>query len=520
MIGKTNWTSYLHAIRKREIDLLFSLLPRKHFSSGLEVGAGDGYQTTLLAPHIDKLVSSDLNFKRMKESLRVSGVTYKLVDADAIEGVFPPKTFDFIFSSNVLEHVQNPHTFLTKTEPMLTDDGYAVHVVPSRLVKISYLLFYYPNLVLLVLDRIRGALNGKPFFQGAGTGHENNINTNVTSKKVSRLRRFIFPSPHGNFPSHREEFIAFGKEAWEHLFIKAGYSIVAYAPGPLFSGYGFGLDSIRKVLEYCGASSEHIFICQKMSAFESATRAHTETYLPRGSRYEKEKFVNDWLKKEGKAKAFVDDFRRTVGNPRGKKILDIGFGNGMILLEFAQAEAIAYGVETEDPLRIIAEKQFKENAKKATFVVYDGKTFPFADNFFDYCYSTSVLEHMSYPEEVLREISRTLVPGGRFYLSFPNKYAPKESHTGLWFISWLPRRLAQFILRWNHSSPLEDWNLHFVSFFSLKKMAKKAGLRIAYDTHSSSLINGFIKKMLANFGIHYGILLKTIILVLEKPSNV
>src|SRR3989344_1811185 len=104
MTGKTDWTQYLHAIRRMEIEIVLALLPKKQFTSGLEIGAGDGFQTTLLAPLVEKLVSSDLNFKRIKESLKVPGVSYKIIDADAIVGIFKADTFDLIFSSNVLEH--------------------------------------------------------------------------------------------------------------------------------------------------------------------------------------------------------------------------------------------------------------------------------------------------------------------------------------------------------------------------------------------------------------------------------
>jgi len=88
MIGKPDWTKYLHTIRKKEVDTVFSLLPQTHFVSGLEIGAGDGFQTTLLASHIERLVSSDLNFNRIKESLKIPSVEYKTIDADAIEGIF------------------------------------------------------------------------------------------------------------------------------------------------------------------------------------------------------------------------------------------------------------------------------------------------------------------------------------------------------------------------------------------------------------------------------------------------
>ena len=533
MIGKTDWTQYLHAIRKREIDMVFSLLPEMRFTSGLEVGAGDGFQTTLIAQRADRLISSDLNFKRIKESLKVPGVVYKIIDADSIGGVFKNGTFDLIFSSNVLEHLRDPQTFLTQTLPMLTDNGYAVHIVPSRHIKIFYLVLYYPHLVLLAMDRIIGKLKGDSFFKGSGVDLENNINSVNTRNNsnvrthypnrltgiLGRLKKFLFPSPHGNFPGHIQEFIAFGRTQWECLFTKAGYSVAAYATGPAFSGYGFGFLFLRRFLEHCGVSSEHIFILKKMSAFESVARSYTNSFLRRGSAYEKEKFVQDWLKKEGNAKAFLADFKKDVGDPKDKKVLDVGFGNGIMLLEFARAGAEVYGLETENSLLNLALDRFSGNNVKAALMTYDGKSFPFADNFFHYAYSTSVLEHMSYPEAVISEIFRTLVPGGRFYLSFPNKYAPKESHTGLWFISWLPRPLTQLILKWSGSSPLEDWNLRFVSFFALKKMARKAGFRIIYTTKSSSSVRRFVKKGLAYLGIHYGALLKTIIIVLEKPAN-
>jgi ubiquinone/menaquinone biosynthesis C-methylase UbiE len=372
---------------------------------------------------------------------------------------------------------------------------------------------------LLAIDRLWGKLRGQVFFRGAGINLENNLNTTVGSKKISnRLTRFLFPTPHGNFSNHRQEFIAFGKKQWEGLFKKAGYVVVAYAKGPAFSGYGFGFRRVSRLLEYLGVSSEHIFVLQKISSFESAARAYTDIFLPRGSEYEKEKFVGDWLKKEKNARSFLRDFTRSIGDPQEKKVLDIGFGNGIMLLEFARAGAISYGLETEETLLLMATKRFRDHNMRAVLMKYDGKSFPFPDNTFNYCYSTSVLEHMSYPEKVLSEIARILVPGGKLYLSFPNKYAPKESHTGLWFISWLPQRLTQYILKIAKSSPLEDWNLHFISYFSFKRMAHKAGLRIVYDTESQSPLRGFIKKVLARFGVHYGALLKTIILVLEKPT--
>jgi len=493
---KSDWTLYLHDIRKREIDTVFSLLSEKHFTSGLEIGAGDGFQTTLLASYVENLISSDLNFNRIK--LKVLGVEYKVLDADEMEGIFEPNTFDFIFSSNVLEHVRNPVRVLSSAQVALKSDGIAVHIVPNRLMKIFYLLFYYPDLVLLLAERLLGRLWGKPFFRGAGINLENNINK--VGKPPGRFKKFLLPSVHGNFKGHWEEFKAFGREAWEKKLMDAGYWPEHYARGPIFSGFGFGIpETWRRFFESLGLSSEHIFILRKMSQFESMSWAYAKNYLSHGSFRDQRKFFKDWLKKEKSAKAFFKDFLLAVGDPRGKKVLDVGFGNGIMAREFIRAGALVYGLETEEDLVKMSDNP--------NLYLYDGKKFPFDSDAFDYVYSTSVLEHMFYPEEVIGEIGRTLKPGGRFYLSFPNRYAPRETHTGLWFISWLPRF---------KSKKLEDWNLHFVSFFKLKRMAKRVGLEIVYDTKGSSPYRGAVKKFLAGLGIHYGILLKTIIVVLEK----
>lgn len=266
MIGKTNWKQYLRKTRKRELDLVFSLLPKTHFVSGLEIGAGDGYQATLLAHHVDALISSDLNLNRLKESLKVTGVVYRVLDADEIEGEFEPGTFDLIFSSSVLEHLRDPKKFLAVTHSMLSDGGLAVHIVPSRHLKIFYLLFYYPHMALLALDRFLGVVRGKPFFRSANVNFENNLNVKAKPQKPqSRLKRFLFPVPHGNYRNHTEEFMAWGKGKWERLFLDAGYDIVTYARGPVFSGYGFGYAPVRQLLEYLGMSSEHIFILKRTS---------------------------------------------------------------------------------------------------------------------------------------------------------------------------------------------------------------------------------------------------------------
>jgi len=265
MIFKNNWQNRLRAIRKREIEAVFNYLQGKHFRSGIEFGSGEGYQTTLLVNHCDQLISTDLNFKRIKNELKLSNVKYVQCDADNLKGVFVPEQFDFIFSSNLIEHLSDPKDFLANTKTFLTKDGYAAHVIPGRMVKITYILLYYFNLFLLTLDRLAGLLQDKKFFRGDKINLENNINA-VEQKKKGRIRKFLLPAIHGNFTSHREEFIKFGRKSWENLFQKCGFVVVKHIKGSAFSGYGFGFNKLSRLLELFGWSSEHIFILKKMAS--------------------------------------------------------------------------------------------------------------------------------------------------------------------------------------------------------------------------------------------------------------
>lgn len=50
---------------------------------------------------------------------------------------------------------------------------------------------------------------------------------------------------------------------------------------------------------------------------------------------------------------------------------------------------------------------------------YDGKKLPFSDEEFDWVFSTEVFEHIFNLEEILKELNRVLVPGGRIFCTVP-----------------------------------------------------------------------------------------------------
>src|SRR3989338_1942782 len=196
-------------------------------------------------------------------------------------------------------------------------------------------------------------------------------------------------------------------------------------------------------------------------------REQAEKYLSECAEYtdsyEHEKLVRDWIKKSDVAKNVVGDFTKRAGSPTGKRVLDVGFGNGLYAEAFAQAGAEVSGVEVNAVLFKIATDNLQENGVHADLRLYDGLAFPFSDSYFDYAFSVSVLEHVSDPQKLLQEVSRVLKPRGKFYLAFPNRISPKETHTGIWGLNYVSRYVAQFLLRtfWKRNT-IEEINLHFL----------------------------------------------------------
>ena len=124
---------------------------------------------------------------------------------------------------------------------------------------------------------IGGAVESRlhPFFdllQGDGLrderGEVQTNNPKTSRPRRSLLRRLLSPLPHGVSQTHLEEFRAFARKRWERMLAEAGLELLAVRKGPVCSGYGFGLDRLRRLLEWVGLTSEYVYIAR---AGESAS---------------------------------------------------------------------------------------------------------------------------------------------------------------------------------------------------------------------------------------------------------
>lgn len=114
-------------------------------------------------------------------------------------------------------------------------------------------------------------------------------------------------------------------------------------------------------------------------------------------------------------------YRKTVSLVRVTKrqsVLDIGFGNGYLLKKLYQSTgAELYGIDiSEDMVRSASRKnRTADKAGKLHLRVGDCCALPYEDACFDAVTSVNTVYFWSDTVEGLKEIRRTLKPGGSFY---------------------------------------------------------------------------------------------------------
>lgn len=99
----------------------------------------------------------------------------------------------------------------------------------------------------------------------------------------------------------------------------------------------------------------------------------------------------------------------------GLRLLDVGCGPGTITIDLAGrvAPGEVVGIDAEaGPLRTAEAEATAADATNLTFQVADAMALPFEDASFDVVHAHQVLQHMSDPVGLLREMRRVCRPGG------------------------------------------------------------------------------------------------------------
>jgi SAM-dependent methyltransferase len=146
-----------------------------------------------------------------------------------------------------------------------------------------------------------------------------------------------------------------------------------------------------------------------------------------------------------KAKEQLDTFLGDckIQDFRGKRILEVGFKNGIFLDECYKAGLSPVGLEVVKAFCDETSRQFPH----LELVLYDGGTFPVPDASFDFVVSFQVLEHVRSIEHIFSECIRVLRPGGIMYHVFPNYKSFYEGHYAIMWLPFLNKPLGRLYLK-------------------------------------------------------------------------
>jgi len=102
----------------------------------------------------------------------------------------------------------------------------------------------------------------------------------------------------------------------------------------------------------------------------------------------------------------------------GKKVLDVGCGNGYVLSKFAKEGAETFGIDITPTAVDLSKRRFEYLGLTGSFAVANAEELPFEDDTFDCVCSMGVLHHTPNTEQAIEEIYRVLRPGGRLIVMF------------------------------------------------------------------------------------------------------
>lgn len=97
----------------------------------------------------------------------------------------------------------------------------------------------------------------------------------------------------------------------------------------------------------------------------------------------------------------------------GQRLLEIGCGMGIDLIQFARGGALVFGIDLTPRHLVLARQHFAMFNLNVIVCRGDAEELSFADETFDLVYSFGVLHHTPGTEQAIQEIYRILKPGGK-----------------------------------------------------------------------------------------------------------
>ena len=266
--------SFFEVLRLAEVEATLELF-KEYAPEGarvLEVGAGRGWQARALARAGYSVEAIDLP-ATVEISNHARGRIFPITDYDGASVPFEPSAFDVVYSSNVLEHVVEFDRLNEELHRVLKPNGFAIHLVPTSLWRVSSILAYYPaqvvDLLRLLRRRVMADVSSGSEAGGAGRG----VGVAISAKILRRL----VPSAHGAIGNPATELFRYSRASWTDTFQSRGWKVVRYgqsdiwATGEYLMGHRLSLEARRRIARLVGGIA-HIFVLRSERDLHSGSR--------------------------------------------------------------------------------------------------------------------------------------------------------------------------------------------------------------------------------------------------------
>jgi SAM-dependent methyltransferase len=241
-------------VRKEEFESIQHLfIPQTRV---LELGGGSGYQAALMASLGCEVLSIDVEQRAMPRSLVFPVQNYNGKDIPADD-----KTFDIIYSSNVLEHIKDVHYTLKEVRRVLKPEGMVIHFLPSPAWRFWNSVAHYVN----VVQRLFGG-HHKSTNQSGTSSHSLPPASATRRHSLTEVLSWCFLGafkPHGEYQNAIVELFSYRRSRWRTVFEDAGFNVsVVGGNGLFYSGYflsGLSITTRRRACRLMGQSC-NVFI--------------------------------------------------------------------------------------------------------------------------------------------------------------------------------------------------------------------------------------------------------------------
>jgi ubiquinone/menaquinone biosynthesis C-methylase UbiE len=183
----------------------------------------------------------------------------------------------------------------------------------------------------------------------------------------------------------------------------------------------------------------------------------------------------------------IDNLILIVPDLLKRKIVDIGSGKGSFLMELAKRGVSAIGIEPTPEYIALSRAAGRRSGYMLEVIQGTAEHIPLPDSSVGFVNIGEVIEHVEDPEQLLVEMYRILQPGGRGYLSVPNRFGLKDQHFHMYFINWMPRTWAHALigLRNRH----KDYSgkagrqsllaMHYYTYAKIQELCREKGFEVS-----------------------------------------